>query len=289
MATSTIDNNNLQNSQQIYSNIQSEINDANSILTALTQQQAQYQEQVQMYQDQLTFTKTDFTYVTSLEQQIAVLRTSLKSYIAFLSTRTQPLTYAQAQLDPAIVVLNGSDTVPGVYQQLDDLSQVVYQIMFNINYVNDAVANTYDLLMNYNAANSPTKPQSALPPNPNLAPVLKTCMDSGLTALEAYSNIFLELIDFMMQIQALTGLTNYLTDGFNSQITALNAIEAHLAYRFKNDFVNTESLTLLLKNAQRKLADTNASIASINLDLGLLNVESAAALNSYQGSGNLLT
>jgi hypothetical protein len=266
-------------SGQIYQAINGEITDAKGILASLNQQLALYKEQVAMYQSQLTFSQSDSNYVDGLEAQINSLNASLASYLAFLSTRTQPLSYAQTQLDTAVNVL------ATVYSQVQSVAQLIYQSMTNINTVNNAVLLTYTDLMNYNQSNNPLNPNNnsgVLPPPSNLAPMLKTTMDSGLATLEALANLFIELIAFLMQIQALIGLTNYLSDGFTDQVSALSAIQAHLDYREKNDTVNVTTITGLLNTAKTNLANTQASIAAINLDLGLLNVESAAALSSTQ-------
>lgn len=265
-------------SAQIYQSINGEITDAKSILTSLNQQLALYKEQVSMYQNQLNFSQADSSYVDGLETQITALNTSLSAYLAFLSTRVPPLSYAQTQLDTAITVLNT------VYGQIQSVAQIIYQSMTNLNTVNNAVLLTYNDLMAYNAANNPLNPNNSgvLPPPASLAPMLKTTLDSGLATLESLTNLFISLITFLMQIQALIGLTNYLSEGFTNQQDALSQLQAHLDYREKNDTVNVAEITSLLATAKQNLANTQASIAAINLDLGLLNVESAAALASTQ-------
>lgn len=277
MATSTPTS--IPSSEQIYENIQKELVAATRLSNQLSSEISFLNDQVQIFSDQLTMTKTDYLYVKGLEKQIATLNAALGTYLSVLDTTARPkvLTAVEQQVAAA------SDLLVTVYKQVQIVAQSIYQAMVNLNVVIEAIFNTQELLANYNSSQKPTNiagNPTTLPPNSALAPALTTAMNAGLGALQDLTNMFLEFINFMLLLKGLIGSTHYLSQSLVEQQGTLQTLVTHLAYRFRNDVKNETELTRLLRNAQAKLNFTKERYAATQMDINLLQVESAAAIAS---------
>lgn len=283
MATTTTQ---IPSSGQIYENIQKELAAALALSSQLQNQISFLTSEVEMFQNQLKLTNTDYLYVKGLEKQINTLHQGFSTYLTVISTRPKVLTAVEQQVAAA------EDLLVTVYGQVQIVAQDIYQAMTNLNQVILAIDATQEILANYNANNNPLNAAgnpTVLPPSSSLAPALSTAMNAGLTALQDLSNIFLQFISFMLVIKGLIGSTTYLSNGFTDQINILETLQSHLNYRYRNDIRNEAELKRSLLNSQTKLSFTKERYAATQMDINLLQTESAAAISSTQSGSTAST
>jgi hypothetical protein len=267
--------------------IQSIANRANAVSDQISQntlKQQQYDDQQKIYQDQLNLVNKVLAYTQKLDPQIHSLRDEVQGLLDFFDvTAPAQLSMAQTDLPPADTTLT---TISAMVKQI---AARVYQSIQNVNVCAVAIEDTYNKLIK-NTKHDPDQPPSSgfghltvdIGPQNDLVNKLKLGRDAGIAALEKLANTFLEFITYMQSLEELRGFSNYLTDGYTTQIKNLNQLDGRVESRQNIAVTDQKELQADYDTAHTNYVNTTTLLDALKVDYDLLKTEYTAALSSLK-------